>query len=446
MVEELTDSRTVAASSTALVPTNRLEETWFGPKVTKGRIPNNHTYLKLSLRLIKQNLVRLLVIAGLTLISVAISSGLAVVPTRIRDSVELGTLDGSLTPWFIGYLSFIADAIERIATVFPALFITVTALTVYMTITRLVTQERSQIGCLATLGYSRTAIVAKYLPFTAVSTLLGAGLGLVIGHFVVSPVIFQVIQDLQPMPTAEAPQPVGGYILAGTLVGVMLLMTFCAVNFVAVERPAALQAVRAPKTSSNRLFEVNPKLWARIPYRYKSTFRNVLRYRMRFVMTVIAMLLSTALVFCGLALNSALRVTNPELIDAMGPIVTIIVVAAILLGLLVLYTITNINIEERAREIATLKVLGYKPIEVAGYVFREILVLTAVGVALGLPTGYLVVGWMFDYLQFGGLEYVPWYTWFLSIGLAFVSLGFADLMLFRKLLATDMNASLKSLT
>ena len=160
-------------------------------------------------------------------------------------------------------------------------------------------------------------------------------------------------------------------------------------------------------------------------------------------MTVFSMAFSTALVFCGMALAFSLEHAAPEMMDSIRPISTIIVLAAIFLNAMVIYNITSINIDERKREIATLKVLGYKNVEVCGYVFREIFLLTIIGVAAGLPIGFATMGFFFDYLEFGGTEYIYWYVWLITTILSFTALALADLLLFRKIHQIDMNTSLK---
>jgi len=110
---------------------------------------------------------------------------------------------------------------------------------------------------------------------------------------------------------------------------------------------------------------------------------------------------------------------------------------------MVIYNITNINIEERKREIATLRVLGYRNIEVCGYVFREIFLMAVVGVLAGLPVGYFIMSFLFDYLAFGGAQYVNWYVWIIAALLSFISIALADLLLFRKIHKIDMNGALK---
>ena len=92
---------------------------------------------------------------------------------------------------------------------------------------------------------------------------------------------------------------------------------------------------------------------------------------------------------------------NDEVIDAyksmlksVGLIVIVLVVAAAALAFIVLYNLTNINITERMREIATLKVLGFTPREMNAYIFREIFLLAAIGCAVGLVLGVWMEGFV----------------------------------------------------
>jgi len=266
---------------------------------------------------------------------------------------------------------------------------------------------------------------------------------MLLGYYAVSPALLNAVIDKQDQAgTGNIFPSVGAYYAACMLI-FMLAVAFWRSYAMAREKPANLFSVKAPKPGGKILFERIPLFWNKLKYKYKSTLRNIFRYKVRFFMTVFSMLLATALVFCGLALSFALKKTDPGFTNTISPISTIVVIAAVLLNTLVVYNITNINIEERKREIATLKVLGYRNIEVIGYIFREILLLTVLGVLMGLPVGYGAMAFIFNYLKFGGIEFVGWYVWFIAAALAMVSLGFADLLLFRKLLKTDMNGSLK---
>ncbi len=85
-----------------------------------------------------------------------------------------------------------------------------------------------------------------------------------------------------------------------------------------------------------------------------------------------------------------LKAMVDDMMESMGGIVFLVILSAAALALVVLYNLTNINITERVREIATLKVLGFYPLEVSNYVFRENIVLTLLGTIVGLPAGCLL--------------------------------------------------------
>jgi putative ABC transport system permease protein len=398
-------------------------------------------YLKTFTRTFKTNFVRLCVIIALAAISQAIISGIGVLAPRMRIAIAL--ID-SAHPNHLEYLNFLATGIQRISYVFPALFIVVTALVVYMTITRLVESERPLIGCFITQGYSRKQVIFKYMVFTFTGCLIGCILGLVLGYFAISPVLYPAIARQLSLPATSNLFPHFGLYSSILLLFFTLAVTFLASFKTVKEKPLNLFLPKTPKAGRKTFLESVPFVWNKLKFKHKSTLRNVFRFKVRLSMTVFSMLFSTTLVFCGISLAVSLRQTNPELIDLIENISTVLVIAAILLNTLVVYNITNINIEERKREIATLMVLGYKNAEVAGYIFREIFILTVFGVALGLPAGTGAMFLMFDYLRFGGMEHVAWYTWVVTAALAFSSLGLANLLLYKKLVSTDMNASLKT--
>jgi putative ABC transport system permease protein len=398
------------------------------------------TYLKTLTRTFKANFVRLCVITGLTAISMAIVTGIGVLAPRIRNAVDLAV---GVPPESLGYANFIADGVERISFAFPVFFVIVAMLVVYMTVTRLIESERAQTGCFVTLGYSRGHIVFRYLCFVLAGVALGCVLGILLGFYVVSPILFDAIKEFFHLPAAANIFPYFGIGTSGIMLGFAFIITFWSAWRAASVTPAAIMQGKSPVAGGRILFEKMPFFWNRLPDKYKSTMRNIFRYKVRFFLTVFSVLLGTALVFCGLALAFALDKTDPTLNDTIRPISAIIVVAAILLNLLVVYNITNINIEERKREIATLMVLGYRNFEITGYIFREIFVLTLLGVVIGVPAGYGIMYFLFDYLKFGGIQYVDWYVWFITAGFALMSLAIVDLLLFRKIHKTDMNGALK---
>ena len=408
------------------------------------------TYFKTVNRMFATNKVRLFLISAMTMISVAMVGGLGSVPPRMRAAVEYMQnegktgVTGSDGTWYdFAFILGQADGIERISIVFPIFFILVTSLVVFMTITRMIESERGQIACLKTLGYRQDSIVAKYIYFTLVATILGVVAGILLGHFGFATVIYNSVVAHWDMPNITANTPFVGIAMMLIMVAFSLAVAGFTALHVARQRPSKLLQGKAPVAGGRILFERIPFLWKPLPFRYKSSLRNIFRYRTRFVMTVFSMAFSTALVFCGMALSFSMEQYNPALMDTIRPIATIVVLAAICLNSMVIYNITNINIDERKREIATLKVLGYRNIEVSGYIFREIFILTLMGVIIGLPVGYFTMDAIFTFLRFGSSEYVDWYVWVLTAVLSLTSLALADLLLFRKIHKVDMNTSLK---
>jgi len=377
----------------------------------------------------------------MTAITVAIVGGIGQVAPRLHETnrylLDLGYED-------IWYHKFLADGIQRISYIFPTFFILVTALVVFMTITRLVEVERGQIGCLKTLGYSNKSIIMKYSLFIVAACLSGVIIGIMIGQLLIYPLLFSAVVDLLQLPEIPSTFPWFAIIVGCLTVLFSVLVTILTILFTVCERPSALLRQKAPKQFGGKiLIERFTPFWNLLPFKYKSSIRNIFRYRARFLMTVFSIVVSTALVFSGMSLGFALEYTNPYMVSTIRPISSTIVLAAVMLNAMVVYNITNINIEERRREIATLKVLGYRNSEIYGYIFREIFLLTIIGVIIGLPAGYVLIDFIFDYLRFGGVDFVGWYVWLITAILTFMSLLLSNMLLMTKIHKVDMEKSLK---
>jgi len=144
--------------------------------------------------------------------------------------------------------------------------------------------------------------------------------------------------------------------------------------------------------------------------------------------------------------NEAIR-TYRESLAVVNRVVAILIVAAALLAFIVLYNLTNINIEERVREIASLKVLGFTRHEVDAYVFREIALLAIFGALFGLVLGTYLEGFVvqtaeIDLVMFGRAIHAPSY-WF-AFGLTLVFSLLVYVAMRPKLKNIDMVESLKS--
>jgi len=149
----------------------------------------------------------------------------------------------------------------------------------------------------------------------------------------------------------------------------------------------------------------------------------------------------------NVSVNQELADQVGKMLEALNLVVLTIVVCAGLLAVIVLYNLTNINITERIREIATIKVLGFRSGESAAYVFKENLLLTAFGTVVGLPLGVLLLDFVMSQIRIDMIWMPPRLTvlsFLLSVALTVLSACFVDLVLYFKLEKINMAEALKS--
>ena len=407
------------------------------------------TYGKIIRRMYKSNIIRIVAISIIIAIGICLVTGINALPDQLRTAVNLGNSSENA----VASAADMADKIAVIGSMFPVFFIAVATLTVLTTMSRLVEEERPKVACLKTLGYSNAAIVFKYILFALICSLAGCIIGIFIGNYVLSPILFDALK----LKYSGATYPGGFYLKTGLIwSAVMILVVAATAFFVSYrkcrEKPAILLRHKAPKHGKSVFIEKMPFFWKLLKFKYKTAVRNILRYKGRLIMTVLAVAGSTALVFCGLGLYSSLNEMNgmpgnegEGMIEAIIPISTAIILCAIALMVLVIFNLTNINVGERKREIATLKVLGYNQIEVAGYIYREVMILSVFGIIVGMPLGYFFLGFVFEYLDnFASYDFVQWYAYVLAVALSLLSIIIADVLLYRKINKIDMNSSLKT--
>ncbi len=337
-----------------------------------------------------------------------------------------------------------AEKIDAIGYVITVVFLLVTLLVVLSTMTRLLEEERGQIACMQTLGYSPLAIVSKYLLFAFVGILIGSAAAYFAGE-ALSYIIYINFEWVYALP-AYSMRPAPLFFLFSALLIALstLLATFGAGMHKMRETPSTLLRPRTPRAGRKVILERIPLLWNRLSFKYKSTLRNVLRFRMRFLMTVVAVMASTGLVLAGLAVVDCCLFQDIGTTAMLG-VAAIVLVFAALLNAVVIYTLTNINISERNRELATLMVLGYQNHEVDLYIYREIYITSAVGIAAGLPFGCLLCLFIFNLLEFGSVSAISWFVWILAALLSLVFTFLVTLMLKPKIQKIDMNESLKAI-
>lgn len=342
------------------------------------------------------------------------------------------------------------EKIELVAAIFPLFFILVSALVVYSTMNHLIEEERAIIGCYRSLGISKIAIVMKYTLFTFSMCLIGSILGFLIGIDLLPTVIYPAYDALFYMPKMTSYRVITPGITTGVAMLVLLSIITIYSSYKEMKgAPCDLLRPKAPKVGKKILLERISFLWKRFPFKYKSSFRNIFRYKVNLVMTILSVAGSTALTFAGFGLYAiAISPNTTEIPKSMADsfsLISIVIIAfAAILCILVIFNITNMNIGERKREIATLRVLGYQQKEVSLYIYREINITTMIGVFFGIPLGYLLLNFLFEFLEFGNINNVNWYYYVITIAMSIIFVLLAEILLHKKIHKVDMNGSLKS--
>ena len=210
----------------------------------------------------------------------------------------------------VSYASFTGNVekLTAITTIFPIFFFLVAALVVSTTMTRMVEEERLQIGTLKALGYARGEIMQKYLCYALAAAALGTLVGLAIGFVAFPKIIWSAYAMMYYMPSIATPWRLAQALFAGgTLIVLTVGVTALTCRASLQEVPAALMLPRAPKAGKRILLERITPLWRRLPFTWKVTCRNLLRYKRRFWMTVIGVAGCTALLVAGFGISDSLN-------------------------------------------------------------------------------------------------------------------------------------------
>ena len=201
-----------------------------------------------------------------------------------------------------------ADRIDALSQVFPLFFALVAALVCLTTMTRMVDEQRVNIGTLKALGYGKGAIALKYISYAFIATLLGCIIGIAIGFTLFPNVIFNAYGIMYMLPPVEL--NFNTFLALSTSLVAIGLTTFTAYISCSnelKETTAALLRPRAPKAGKRILLEKIPIIWNRFNFSWKVTIRNIFRYKRRFFMTVFGVAGCTALIFTAFGIRDSIR-------------------------------------------------------------------------------------------------------------------------------------------
>lgn len=209
----------------------------------------------------------------------------------------------------VGYLALDnnSDIVAGVSKVFPAFFLLVASLVCITTMTRMVEDERTQIGTLKALGYSNGAIVSKYLIYAGSAAIVGCGVGVFVGSVVFPKILwtaYSLILNITPDIKIVFDFPLCfGVVLIYTIV--MLAVTWFCCRMILRDVPAELIRPKAPASGKKILLEHFP-FWNKLRFLNKVMFRNIFRYRQRLLMMLIGIGGCTALLVTGFGLGDSI--------------------------------------------------------------------------------------------------------------------------------------------
>ena len=364
------------------------------------------------------------------------------------EKVKVLTLEENTS--YALYKSY-TNKINIISIIFPFFFVAVCTLVVVIIMSRLIADDRSAIACSFSLGVPTKKIYGKYLFYSLLSSFIGAIGGYILGCLTLPTFIAGAYKSTFKVQYVNYDL----YSLIGiiTVVLVMIstfLVTFYSTKKTLKETPAELLKPKAPKAGKKVLLEKIPLIWNRLSFSFKNSVRNIFRHKKNLILTSLSVIGSTVLVFLGLGLRDiANHLKNDALFGnvagSIGFISIIIVLYGAVLSALIIYALSSMNIDEREREIAVLKVLGYKDWECSLFISRELILITVFAALIGIPVSMLAAYGAFGFLDFGSLWDIKWYTYIITYAVIIVTSLISSIILRRKIYKIDFNISLKSL-
>ena len=214
-----------------------------------------------------------------------------------------------------GYSSFIQDteSVANIGRVFPVIFFIVAALISLTSMTRMVEEQRTQIGTLKALGYNKFHITSKYVLYASLACVIGSLLGMAVGFVLLPKILWKMYSMMYQIGDIQTSFNFEMSSLGFTLIVISILgATIYAVMRELVQTPATLMRPKSPKMGKRVFLEKIPFIWKRLSFSKKVTVRNIFRYKKRFLMTIIGIMGCTALIVTGFGIKDSIESIMPD--------------------------------------------------------------------------------------------------------------------------------------
>lgn len=317
---------------------------------------------------------------------------------------------------------------RTMGSVLPVLFLVIAILTMVTTMHRITSKEKTQIGTLKALGFKDRRILRHYTSYAFTIGLIGSALGIGFGYFLAWYIMNPSgsMGTYLDMPTWDLYLP--GFCIY-ILIGILILLTL--IGFLSVKemlKGTAADALRpyTPKKMKN-LFIERTRLFHMLPFGTRWNLHDTIRHKSRTAMSLIGIIgCMTIMVGClgmrdtmdefldisfGTATNYASRIFLTEdateaddaiksiqskqmimdsfdvFTEIMNLMISLMVIVAMILGIVVLYNLGVMSYTERYREMATLKVLGFRDKKIGALLIDQNLWVTLLGILIGIPAG-----------------------------------------------------------
>ena len=202
------------------------------------------------------------------------------------------------------------NGLDSIASVFPVFFFLVAILICLTTMTRMVEENRGEIGTLKALGYNNFEISRKFIVYASLASILGSTIGILVGCNILPKIINDSYKSLYSLPDLTI-YYYPSYIIQSILISILIsiLCTVGAALFVLIvelkSNPANLMRAKSPKIGKKILLERITPLWKRLNFNQKVTLRNIFRYKQRMIMTVFGIAGCMAMLVTGFAIKDS---------------------------------------------------------------------------------------------------------------------------------------------
>lgn len=212
----------------------------------------------------------------------------------------------SANPGFSEFTSLFSR-IDAIGNVFPVFFFLIGVLITFTTITRMVEEDRSEIGTLKALGYRNSEISQKYLLYAFLTGASGTILGILAGSKLIPPLVFSMLKKINVFTFYPTHFWIWPILLA---IAASFIATLVSTIYILVkdlrERPMMLLMPKAPKPGKRIILEYIKPFWRRLSFNQKVTYRNLFRYKARMILTILGIAGCTGLMVAGFGLRDSI--------------------------------------------------------------------------------------------------------------------------------------------